>query len=428
MRRRWTRPLLVTGLAAAALLGAGATLTPWRTGTVTAPAAPSRDPDAYVRRMQEHLATTPGDWQGWAALGMARVQLGRTTFDPAQYQAAEIALRRSHEVRPDGNAAALTGLGALAAARHDFRGALRWARAAVTADAWSADGYGVLTDAYVELGRYDEATTAVQRMLDLRPDTGSFARASYLHELRGDQRQAVALMTRAHEVAGTPDEITFTLTHLGELAFAAGDLDQASARFAEGLARAPGQPALLAGRAKVAAAHGDLTVATADLRAATERLPTVEYLTALSDLLTASGRTGEAARTDDLVRFSSRLPGATDIDQVLFAADRGDARTAVTRGRELLAARPGVTVHSALAWALHAAGDDRAALRHADLGLRLGTRDARAHYHRGLIRLALHDRAGARADLTRALDLNPYFSPRYAPHARTVLTELGGPA
>nr|GID84979.1 hypothetical protein Ade03nite_39030 [Actinoplanes derwentensis] len=427
---------MVTGLAAVTLLGAGVTLAPWHgreSGPTTAVAPPAaQEPDAHVRRLQAHLTTVPGDWQGWAALGLARIQLGRITYDPAQYLAAETALRRSREVRPDDNAAAMIGLGALAAARHDFRGALRYARTAVALDDYAADGYGVLTDAYVELGRYDAATTAVQRMLDLRPDTGSFARASYLFELRGDQRRAVELMTRARESAITADEITFALTHLGELAFAAGDLDTASAHFAEGLARDPGRPALLAGRARVAAARGDLTAAENDLRAATDRLPTVDHLMALADVLTAAGRPGEAARTDDLIRFSSQLPGTTgsttDIDLVLFAADHGDARTAVARGRALLAARPSAPVHTAYAWALHAAGDDRAALTHADRGLRLGIQDARAHYYRAMIRLARHDRAGARADLTRALHLNPYFSLRYGPSARATLTELGGPA
>ncbi|GAA0276557.1 tetratricopeptide repeat protein [Cryptosporangium japonicum] len=438
MRRRWTRPLLVTALAAVALLGAGVALGPWNglAPERAAPAAtvrsPTRELDAYVARTQVHLAEVPGDWQGWAALGLARVQLGRITYDPAHYQAAEIALRRSREVHPHDNAAALTGLGALAAARHDFREALRYARLAVAADNYSADAYGVLTDAYVELGRYPEATAAVQRMLDLRPDTGSFARASYLFELRGDQRRAVELMTRARAVATTVDETTFALTHLGELAFGAGDLKTASAHFDEGLARVPGQPALLADRAKVAAARGDLTAAIRDLRAATAMLPTVDHLMTLADTLTAAGQTDAAGQTGDLIRLSARLPAATpattDIDLILFAADHGDAQHAVTQGKALLAARPSVKVETAYAWALHAAGDGRAALHHADRGLRLGTRDAQAHYYRAMIRLARHDRAGARADLTQALSINPHFSLRYGPGARTTLAELGGPA
>ncbi|GAB1693266.1 tetratricopeptide repeat protein [Krasilnikovia sp. M28-CT-15] len=432
MRGRWTvRWVLVGLLAVATLLTAGVVLGPTRPSApgrpagAAAPVPATRDLDAYVARTTTHLDQVPGDWHSWAQLGMAHVQLARLTYDPAHYPAAAAALRRSLRVRPTGNAAALTGLGALAAAQHDFRGALRYARGAVAADNYSADAYGVLTDAYVELGRYPEASAAVQRMLDLRPDTGSFARASYLFELHGDTRRATQLMRQALDVATGPGDTTFALQHLGELAFNAGDLNTAAARFTEGLARTPGQAALLADRAKVTAARGEPASAVTDLRAATAVLPTVDHLVTLSDVLTAAGDPAAAARTDDLVRAGARLPGvtpaSTDIDLVLFYADHGPAAEAVAKGRALLAARPSVSVEIAYAWALHAAGRDREALTHANRGLRLGTRDARAHYYRGMIRLALHDRDGARADLRQALAINPYFSLRYGPAARHAL-------
>jgi tetratricopeptide (TPR) repeat protein len=437
MRRQWIRPAVVTVAAATALLGAGVVLGPLRHHD-TAPAAASAAPasaagalQAYVGRTAAHLAHVPGDWHAWAQLGMAHVQLARTTYDPAHYPLAETALKKSLAEHPDGNAGALTGLGALAAARHDFAAALGYARRAVAADDYSADAYGVLTDAYVELGRYRQATDAVQKMLDLRPDTGSFGRASYLFELQGDLTRARSFMRRALDYAGDPGDTTFALQHLGELAFSAGDLTGAAAFYADGLARQPGQPALLADRAKVRAAQGDLPSAIADLRAATATLPTVDHLVTLSEALTAAGDPAGAARADDLVRVSDRLSAtltssaATDIDLVLFYADHGSPALAVSKGRALFAVRPSVSVETAYGWALHAAGQDREALRHADRGLRLHTRDAKAYYYRGTIRLALGDRAGGRADLTTALRINPYFSLRYAPSARAALARPG---
>ncbi|WP_433304315.1 tetratricopeptide repeat protein [Actinoplanes sp. CA-030573] len=431
MRRRWGHPALVVAGAAAAVLGCGVLLGPLRyhespAATVVTPASPHNDLDNYVRRTVAHLDRVPGDWNAWASLGMAHVQLARIGFDPAHYPQAQAALYRSLAEQPRGNAAALTGLGALAAARHQFGDALRYARRAVAADAYSADAYGVLTDAYVELGRYPEARAAVQHMIDLRPDTGSFGRASYLFELAGDLARAKELMQRALEVAADQGDTAFALQHLGELAWGAGDLKTAEARFADGLARQPGQPALLADRAKVKAARGDLPGALADLRAATATLPTVDHLATLSDVLTASGDHVGAARTDELVRVSDRLtdltaPAATDIDLILFYADHGDPAKAVAKGRALFAVRPSISVETAYAWALHAAGDDRAALGHADRGLRLHTRDAKAYYYRGVIRLALGDRTGGQADLAEALRINPYFSLRYAPIARAEL-------
>jgi tetratricopeptide (TPR) repeat protein len=427
------RPVLAVVLAGVVLLGAavafGPHVPPARKGAdQPAPSAL----EAYVARTTEHLDRVPGDWTAWAQLGMAYVQLARATSNPASYPAAEAALRRSLAVRPNDNAAAETGLGALAAARHDFAGALVHARRAVAADAYSADGYGVLTDALIELGRYAEAVIAVRRMLSLRPDTGSYGRASYSAELHGDVDRATAQMRRALAVAADRDDAAFALTQLGELAFGTGDLDTAAARFAEGIARKPGDPALLAGRAKVFAARGDLPAAIADLRAATGTLPTVEHAAALADTLTAAGDTAGAGRAEDLARIGARLQSGpsstTDIDLIVFQADHGEAATAVAKGRALFTKRPGVPVEMAYAWALHAAGRDREALDHADRGLRLGTRDARWHYWRGMIRLAVADRPGARRDLTEALRISPHFSLRYGPTARAALAKLGGAA
>jgi Flp pilus assembly protein TadD len=81
-----------------------------------------------------------------------------------------------------------------------------------------------------------------------------------------------------------------------------------------------------------------------------------------------------------------------------------------------------------LGWALHAAGNDREALRYARLATRLGTKDARYLYHRGIIELALNQKAAARKSLRTALDIDPMFSPLHAPRARAALARLGSAA
>jgi tetratricopeptide (TPR) repeat protein len=438
MRRRWVRPALVITVAAAALLGLGVVLVPHRhagveTAAVATPFSPTHDLDVYVRRTTTHLQQVPGDYSAWAGLGMAHVQLARIGFDPAHYPLAEAALDRSLAEQPHGNAAALTGLGALAAARHLFSLSLSYARRAVAEDPYSADAYGVLTDSYVELGRYPEARAAVQHELDLRPDTGSFGRASYLFELSGDYARAKSFMQRALDLASDPGDTSFALQHLGELAFGQGDLAGAAKRFADGLAQQPGQPTLLADRAKVEAARGQIPAAIADLRAATATLPTIDHLVTLSDVLTVAGDKTGAAQADDLVRVSDRLqtaspdptaPAATDIDLLLFYADHGDPAKAVAKGQKLFAVRPSVSVEIAYAWALHAAGRNSEALEHANRALRMRSLDAKGYYYRGEIRMALGDRTGARTDLEEALHMNPYFSLRYVPAARATLAEL----
>jgi tetratricopeptide (TPR) repeat protein len=363
---------------------------------------------------------------------MAYVQLGRITGDPADYAQAKAALDRSLAVQPADNAAALTGQAALAAAQHEFLTAVERARAAVAADAYSADAYGALADGLIETGQYKEGFAAVQKMVDLRPDTGSYARASYSFELRGQTARAEELMGKALEVAENPADEAFSRTHLAELAFHRGDLAAARVQADAGLARVPGNAALLAIRGRIRAAQGDLPGATEDLRAAVTVQPIPGYAVLLGDILNARSDPPGAQQAYALVDAARRLAEAqhqpSDIDIVLFQADQADADHArtVTEAKALFAGRRSNQVADAYAWALHAAGQYRQALTYADRALSLGAADALAYFHRGMIRLALSDKAGARADLDRAVRINPYFSLRYAEQARSTLASLGG--
>jgi len=51
-----------------------------------------------IGRAQERLRRVPGDWQTWAALGMAYLERSRITTDPTYYPKAEEAVRRCEEV------------------------------------------------------------------------------------------------------------------------------------------------------------------------------------------------------------------------------------------------------------------------------------------------------------------------------------------
>jgi tetratricopeptide (TPR) repeat protein len=429
------RFLLVSGLVVTLTVGGGLALrhTPApRAVSVPVSQSPDADLAAFTTKTRQRLDRVPGDWTAWAALGMGYVQLARVSADPAHYGQAEAALQRSLALQPaQRNAAALTGQAALAAARHKFRAAVHEAQSAVRVDPYSADAWGALADGLIELGRYSEGIDAVQKMVDLRPDTGSYARASYTYELRGQLPRARELMNLALQAAAGPAETSFALQHLSELAFAAGDLDDAYARANDGLARYPGHPPLLAARARAEAARGDTTTAITDLRTAIAKLPQAGYAVLLGDLQAAAG---DAAAADSyaLVTAARQLAIAQsnppDIDVILYEADHGEATTALADARALYATRPSNPVADALAWALHSAGQDTEALRYANQALHLGSRDALTLYHRAMIHLALADRDAARADLTAALAANPHFSTRHADQAAATLRTLGTPA
>ena len=424
--RRIAKLMVLVVLGVALVVTAGALLAPRGRSADPAgrPTARDTDPIAVAQRRLQRL---PDDWNSWAGLGMAYVQRARMAGDPSDYPRAQRAFDRSLEVRPRDNAAALTGLGALAAARHDFPAALRHGRAAVAVDPYRAAALGVVVDALIELGRYEEAFGTVQRMVDLRPDTASYARASYAWELRGDVARATDAMRRALDAATTPEDGAFAPYHLGELAYGSGDLDTAAAHFTQGLRLAPRYPPLRIGQARVRAARGDTAAALTEYDAVVASAPSCGYAAELGDLLTVAGQARAGAQQHAVARTlcAAQAGAAPEPDGVLFAADQRDA-SALSTAQRLYGRQPSIAAADALGWALRAAGRPAEALRRADEALRLGTRSALLHYHRGMILADLRRAGAARTELATALRLNPYFSARHVPLARAALASLDG--
>ncbi|MEV8099866.1 tetratricopeptide repeat protein [Kitasatospora sp. NPDC085879] len=384
--------------------------------------------DAAIIGLQERLRTAPDDAEALGSLGLAYVQRARTTADPSYYPKAETVLTHSLSAQPTGNATATAGMAALAAARHDFAAALDWAQKAVALSPDNSTVYGILADAYTQLGRYPESFEAVQHMVDLRPGTPSLSRASYAWELRGDTAAATENMQRALDDANTPADRAFTLYHLSLLALDNGDARTALARAETGLRAAPGTASLLEARARAEAAHGNPDAAVADLRQAVAQVPQPEYVLELGDLLQSLGRTDEAAQQYTVFRAEQQLftdnGVALDTDAALFEADHGDPGRALAIAEQGLRTRPFLEMHDAYAWALHVNGRDREALQQSDRALTTGMRNALFHYHRGMIEKALGNLAEARTELTTALAINPAFHPLDAPAARTALAAL----
>jgi tetratricopeptide (TPR) repeat protein len=387
------------------------------------------DLSSTISALQARLRRIPDDAGSWAALGSAYIQQARVTGDPSFYAKAAGSLHRSLEVQPAENAPALTGLAALAAGRHEFRHALSLARQSQAINAYSSVNQGMLVDALVELGRYRQATHALQRMLNLKPAVPSYSRASYLFELRGDLSGARYAMRRALAIAYSADDKAFAYFQLGELAWNSGNVVAAGRLYRHGLAADPSYVPLLYGRAKVEAAVGQTERAVRDYQTVVDRYPSPTYVIDYADLLDSLGRDRLAAQQRVLLRAQERIFRAAgvnlDLELSLYDADHGHTSEALASARRAFAQRQSVFVEDALAWALHANGRDRAALSHAEHAMRIGTRSALLAYHRGMIERALGKNTAARDSLREALRTNPHFSWTLAPQARQAIASMG---
>ena len=384
-----------------------------------------------VAALEAAVDADPEDVVSWRALGAAYVRRAAEVGDPTFYELAERSLQRAESLAP-GDPGLLVVRGTLALALHQFDEALRLGTAATSALPDNADALGVLVDAQVELGRYDEATDSLQRMLDARPGLPALARTSYLRELRGDLASAEEAM-RAAVVAGTssPFDVASVTALLGDLERAGGDLTAAMASYDEALELVPGLVQAELGRAAVLGARGDAGAAVDIVQRVVERFPTPAALFLLADLQHATGDVAAEQETAALVRVTSALQEeagqVVDLELAVLEADLGeDPAAAVTLARAAHAARPdNVFAADALAWALVRAGDAPAALPFAEQAVRLGTVDGALQYHAAEVFAAAGQTDRAAGHLERAFAGGPRFSVRHASAAAALAARLG---
>src|SRR4030095_546873 len=97
------------------------------------------------------------------------------------------------------NFEAMCTLGTVYLSQHHFQQGLEMGLKAQKISPYAAVVYGILTDSYVELGKYDSAVIAADSMCALRPDLRSYSRISYIREIYGDVPGAVEAMQYACE-------------------------------------------------------------------------------------------------------------------------------------------------------------------------------------------------------------------------------------
>jgi tetratricopeptide (TPR) repeat protein len=375
--------------------------------------------DRLIGDLQARLRQEPRSADAWVALGEAWVRRARAKSDPGHYRSAADCAEAALALAPgDRRAEVLRGLVLLDA--HRFEEARQAALALLQRHPLDATALGILSDSLLELGRFEDAVDVTQRMVDLKPNLPSYARASYLMWLRGDLPGSLAAARLAVDAGGDPESRAWVLVQTALLFWHRGDLDGADAGLDHALAEVPGYPAALAAKGKVALSRGDGRGAQGWLERAFRAAPLPETAWLLGDARRAQGDEAGAREADELV-----VRGGLAFDRrtlALFDATRDRDRDEAVRLAEDERSRRGdVYTEDACAWALYRAGRLREAGAAAERATRLGTPDARLLYHAGAIRLALGDRRRGLALLRRALALNPAFDPTGAAEARRLL-------
>lgn len=385
--------------------------------------------DVRIQAAEQLIQKAPFKPDGYNRLAAAFMQKARETNDFGFNARAEAALGRSLELAAD-NYDAIKLRAKLLLTYHRFSEALDVTRHAQTLRPDDHDVYGAMTDALVELGDYEGAIEAAQKMVDLRPDSSSYARVSYLRSLHGDVAGAVVAMRVAVKAADPNDRegSAWCRVHLGDELLNAGKLIDADREYDKALFSFPNYPLALAAKGRLQIRRGDLPGALKNYQRAQLGAPLPEIAVALGNLYASLGLTDEAKRQYELVEFIERTAASANTysrQLSLFWADhdlRLDEALAIARRER--STRQDIFTCDALAWALFKNNRFDEAKQSITQALRLGTRNAHIFYHAGMIYNSLGDTKNAFKYLKLALKTDPTFDLLQADKGRQTLDTL----
>lgn len=368
-----------------------------------------------IRTLEQDVRRGNANEATYMKLGYTYLQGARKTGDGSYEDEAEDAFGEALERNPR-NFEAMNGMGMIYVRRHQFNEAIEWGRRSLEVNSHRARTYGILVDAYIELGRYRKAIEAGQQMVNMRPDLASYSRVSYLRELKGDTEGAVDAMKRAVSAgSGSAEHATWCRVYLGHLYFNKGNLAEAERHYQQALWRLPYYGHALAGLARVRMAQGRFEEAVKLYESTVEVFPIGEYVIALGKAYEAAEQPDEAeAQYERAVEMleDERARGMDTVEELallLTERDR-DLKRALSLAEGAYERRPTVKNADILAWAQYKNGQTAKAYQTAKKALRLGTKEARFHYHAGVIAKQLGRHGAARKHLQRTLDINPHFA------------------
>jgi tetratricopeptide (TPR) repeat protein len=382
-----------------------------------------------VAGMRARLAIDAGDTQSAVALADALLRQTRVEGSGALAVEAERVLVAALARHPD-RYDARRMLATVYLSQHRFREALKEASRCLsvrTDDDWI---HGVIGDANIELGNYDDAFAAIDRMNAEKPTAASYARASYARELQGDRAGALELMKMAAEATTPrdPESIAWHHAELGQLYLAMGQISDARREFSYADFVFRGHPLAVDGLARVATALGEYSRALQIVRRRLQTAPLPDDLALAGDLLSVLGQRDEAERHYRLAEIAWRTEVPDPSRLARFLAERGRRLDEAVRLAELAReVRRDIFTADALAWAYFQQGQfDRARTVIGD-ALRTGTRDRVILYHAAAIEHAVGNRDAAARYVGRALDGAPRFDLIAAPAAARLARALGAP-
>ena len=383
------------------------------------------------------IKQNPKDLKAKMQLASLYIQESRVTGDHVYYDAAAMKLANSVLKIDSNNFEANVFKGTLYLSQHHFADGLKMAQKIQKLNPYNAFVYGMLVDANVELGNYNEAVANSDKMVSVRPDIRSYSRISYLREIYGDNPGAIDAMKLAVS-AGYPGEegTEWTRVHLGQLYENTGDLQNAKMQYALALQERPDYAYAYAGLGRIAMANKNYPEAILYLEKADALVNDYSLKDQLTDLYALNGeKEKSAANAKKVIDMLSRDSQSSMKDENIGHYSDRELAYAYLKTKDFDKAlehalleynrRPdNIDVNETLAWVYYMKGDFKSADKYIGVALKTNCKNPTLLCRAALIMNVNGETAQSREFLKSALANNPNISEGLKADAQKLLAAL----
>lgn len=369
-----------------------------------------------VDELKKKIRKDPGDVKPRLQIAMIYLTEARITGEHPYYYPAILTILDGILTIDPKNFEATTFKSSVKMSQHQFAEARTLAEAARQLNPSNAYVYGVLVDANVELGDYEQAVAMSDKMQALKPSLESYARASYLREIYGNYPGSISAMQLAVQ-AGLPgsEPQCWTKNTLGHLYETTGQLDKAEREYAGILALRPSYAFAMRGQAQILMLHKEYDKALVVLEKAAKIMPEFSFHEEMADIYALQGNKDKAtkkyAEVVEMLGQDARSGHAVDLELCKLYTKTGQLDSALVYGLNEFKKRPkNIDVNNALAWVYFKENNPKKALEHVQVALRTGSKDPELLQRAGAIEVAMGNVGQGNKFVAEAKKTNPNFT------------------
>ncbi len=423
-----TFPLSVTASAQSAVSSPTSTVQPQERKAAQPSPAEQR-----IAAAKQQLAKDPKHTEAYIDLALSYLRRARETADPAWCQQAQAAVTEGLRLAP-GDLQLEKAAIALLLARQQWAEALARATELNRKNMDDVTIYGYMAEADLALGKYADADTAAQWMLNMRPNNiPGLLLGADLRVIYGDAPGALEFLNQAFGETPQvePEELASIANRIAVIELESGHADRAGQALARADALFPGYPVTLETLARVHMAQQkpDQAIALLEQRLAQQsaaHAPDARtlFLLALAKRQAGQKESGFPAFAKSAIA-QENTPANDDVDLILYDAGLPgqapvDVREALRLAEKQVATRQDVATLDAYAWALYAGGQYAEADAQIQKALAVGVRSAQLEEHAGEIALKLDKPAAAARLFATSLEADPA-----SPYAELAAKKIG---